>query len=240
MRRDHRPYWFKRLQSRFNQWYCERFIRPQFDTLGCVPMVVSPRSCEIHGRNIHAGNYLHLISHPLKPIRLTTWTQKSTAGKIDIGDHCLVSPGVEITSAIGIKIGNDSMIGAECSIQDCDWHGLYNRLRPFRCSEPVELKTNVWLGQRCIVCKGVTIGENSVIGAGSVVTRNIPANVVAAGNPARVVKELNPARRFLSREFLFRKGDIYWQNQELVDEYLCGNNSAYDWLRSCGKPTIED
>ncbi|EPF9308309.1 sugar O-acetyltransferase [Vibrio vulnificus] len=56
---------------------------------------------------------------------------------------------------------------------------------------PVVIGNNVWLGGGVIVCPGVTIGDNSVIGAGSVVTKNVPANVVAAGNPCRVIRALD-------------------------------------------------
>ena len=55
-------------------------------------------------------------------------------------------------------------------------------------SEPITLEDNVWLGGGVIVCPGVTIGENSVIGAGAVVTKDVPTNVVAVGNPARVIR----------------------------------------------------
>src|SRR5690606_37267877 len=107
-------------------------------------------------------------------------------------------------------IDSNCMIGAESYISDSDWHGVYNRTRPFRCSSPIHLKKNVWLGYRCIICKGVTIGENSIIGAGSVVTGDIPDNVIAAGNPAKVVKAINPNRRMLTREFLFSSDVDYW------------------------------
>lgn len=59
-------------------------------------------------------------------------------------------------------------------------------------AEPITLEENVWLGGGVIVCPGVTIGANSVIGAGAVVTRDIPKNSVAVGNPARVIRSLNP------------------------------------------------
>ena len=65
------------------------------------------------------------------------------------------------------------MFAANVYISDSDWHGIYNRIRPFRCTKPVVLENNVWLGERVIVNKGVTIGENSVIGAGAVVTRDV-------------------------------------------------------------------
>ena len=58
---------------------------------------------------------------------------------------------------------------------------------------------NVWLGDHATVLKGVTIGENSVVAARAVVTRDVPANVVVAGNPAKVVKELDPERGFTTR-----------------------------------------
>lgn len=132
------------------------------------------------------------------------------------------------------------MIAAECSINDCDWHGLYNRTRPFRCTKAVTLGDNVWLGARSIVCKGVVIGDNSVIGAGSVVTTDIPENVVAAGNPARVVKHLNPKRRMLKREYLFRNGDFYWQNQQQLDRYITAGNSFGGWLKTLVAPSRRD
>jgi maltose O-acetyltransferase len=57
-------------------------------------------------------------------------------------------------------------------------------------AEPITLENNVWLGGGVVVCPGVTIGENTVVGAGAVVTKDLPANAVAVGSPARVIKEL--------------------------------------------------
>ena len=59
-------------------------------------------------------------------------------------------------------------------------------------ASPIVIGDNVWLGGGVIVCPGVTIGANTVVGAGAVVTRDLPANVVAVGNPARVIRELTP------------------------------------------------
>jgi acetyltransferase-like isoleucine patch superfamily enzyme len=232
VRKDHKPYWLKSWLRKCNGWYCEHFIKPQFDALGTGAQFLNPSSCQIHGANIRAGNFLHLISHPLKPVRLTTWSDRQGNGFISLGDYCLIAPGVEITSAVGISIGSNSMIAADCMIHDSDWHGLYNRARPFRCTAPVTLGDNVWLGTRVIVCKGVSIGDNSVIGAGSVVASDIPANVVAAGNPARVIKYLSPQKRMLKRDFLFRRGDVYWQNQYALDEYVSHKNGLLNWLRT--------
>lgn len=59
-------------------------------------------------------------------------------------------------------------------------------------AKPIVIGDNVWLGGGVVVCPGVTIGENTVVGAGAVVTRDLPANVVAVGNPARVLRPIGP------------------------------------------------
>ena len=83
------------------------------------------------------------------------------------------------------------MIASRVYISDADWHDIYDRLASPGPTAPIVLGNNVWLGEGAKVCKGVTIGENSVIGAGSVVASDIPANVIAAGNPAREIKKLD-------------------------------------------------
>lgn len=86
-----------------------------------------------------------------------------------------------------IVIGKNVKCGANTLITDSDWH-----LNDPRVGEPlpIYIKDNVWLGYGVIVLKGVTIGENSIIGAASVVTKSIPANVIAGGNPCVVIKTL--------------------------------------------------
>lgn len=240
MRKEHRPLAILRLQRWLNQQYVKRFIVPQFERIGRDVRVLTPRSLKLFGYWISAGDHLHLISSKDKPITLTTWTSKQEQGSITLADYCLISPGVTMTSAVSITIDSNCMIGAESYISDSDWHGVYNRTRPFRCSSPIHLKKNVWLGYRCIICKGVTIGENSIIGAGSVVTGDIPDNVIAAGNPAKVVKAINPNRRMLTREFLFSSDVDYWENQKMLDNFLFSGNSFTTWARSIFSPTTED
>lgn len=106
--------------------------------------------------------------------------------QITIGDNCGFS-GTVIGSALRISIGNNVRCGANTLITDSDWH--YDDPRVGKDKEVV-IGDNVWLGYGVKVLKGVHIGENSVIGAGSIVTRDIPANVVAAGNPCKVIKPL--------------------------------------------------
>lgn len=240
MRRSNTPYLIKRLYTRINHWYVSRFIAPQLDSLGTIPEVAHPRCLVIFGRNIHLGKYAQIICAPDNYVRFTSWPAKQAQAEIVMGDYCLVSPGVRISAAESIRIGDNCMFAANVIISDSDWHGLYNRVRPFRCTQPVVIENNVWLGERVIVTKGVRIGENSVVGAGAVVTRDIPPNSVAAGNPARVIKTLNPQRRMLKREWLFRDAEHYFYNQDQLDRLMLGNNGWWNWLRSCFRPNRLD
>jgi acetyltransferase-like isoleucine patch superfamily enzyme len=88
------------------------------------------------------------------------------------------------------------MVGPNTVIVDSDFHALWppdNRLLTPALDQDsdVSIGKNVWIGTQCVILKGVTIGENSVLGARSVVTRDIPDNVLAAGNPARVIRRLD-------------------------------------------------
>lgn len=103
-----------------------------------------------------------------------------------IGDGCGFS-GTVIASALSIKIGNNVKVGANTLITDSDWHPEDPRSGK---DKEVVIGNNVWLGYGCTILKGVHIGDNALIGANSVVTRDIPANVVAAGNPCKVLKEI--------------------------------------------------
>lgn len=240
MRRSNTPYLIKSIYKRINHWYVRRFIAPQFDSLGTIPEIAHPRSLVIFGRNIHLGKYAQIICASDNCIRFTTWPSKQADAEIRIGDYCLISPGVRISAAQSIHIGDNCMLAANVTISDSDWHGIYNRIRPFRCTKPVVIENNVWLGERVTVTKGVCIGENSVVGTGSVVTKDIPANSVAAGNPARIIKTINPNRRMLKRELLFKDAEHYFYNQDQLDKFMLGNNGWWNWLRSIWQPTKKD
>ncbi len=240
MRYNHQPYYIKKLVTLANRCYINHFVRPQFSSLGHASQILNPRHLVLFGDRISVGDHAHIICAADNKVRLTTWPTKGRQASISIGDYCLISPGTRISAAEQISIGNSCMFAANCYISDSDWHGLYNRTRPFRCTRPVTLEDNVWLGERVIVCKGVTIGENSVIGAGAVVTRDIPPNVVAVGNPARVIKNLNPKRRMLTRAALFRNGEHYLRNLDELDKYTLAGNSLWNWLRSLLLPNRQD
>jgi acetyltransferase-like isoleucine patch superfamily enzyme len=105
---------------------------------------------------------------------------------IEIGDDCGFSGNV-IGAFKLVKIGNNVRCGANAVITDSDWHPEDTRSGNPR---DVIIGNNVWLGANATILKGVSIGDNSLIGANSVVTKDIPSNVIAAGNPCRVIKNL--------------------------------------------------
>ncbi|MCL6416518.1 acyltransferase [Aestuariirhabdus sp. Z084] len=202
--------------------------------------MVQPHRMRVFGQHISIGHFAHLINSQQQPIQLTTWRGKGMDGHIEIGDYCLISPGTTLISAQQITVGDNCMLAAGCYISDSDWHGLYNRLRPFRCTKPISIGNNVWIGHRAQVGKGVSIGDNSVVGAGAVVVKDVPANVVVAGNPAVVVKKLDPERRMLKRERLFTDAEHYHDNMDQLDRYLMQGNSFLGWLKTLLFPSRND
>lgn len=240
MRRSRTPYVIKRFTNAMNRWYIKRFIAPQFDALGTLPDIAQPRHLHIFGRHIRLGKFAQIVCEPDANVRLTTWPHKAREARITIGDYCLIAPGVKIAAANSIQIGDNCMIAAHAVISDSDWHGVYNRIRPFRCTAPVTIDNNVWIGERAIILKGAHIGENSIIGAGAVVTKSIPANVIAAGNPARVIKPIQANRKMLKRDALFRDPAHYYDNQNKLDAWVLAGNGFYSWIRSLIKPTKDD
>jgi len=240
MRRNHQPYWLHRLLASFNQFYIRTRVVPQFDAIGDGLNISRPRQLRLFGDHILAGKHLHVICERNKPVELTNWKSKQNHGQILLGDYVLLSPGVQISSATKIRIGNNCMIGAETQISDCDWHGTYNRVRPFRCSKEINIEDNVWIGQRAMIGKGVHIGENSIIAAGAVVNSDVAKNTIVGGNPAKHIKSIDPAKRMLTREFLFSREQEYSDLEKQLAEYTSANNTTAGWLRSIVFPNQND
>lgn len=110
---------------------------------------------------------------------------------ISIGARTFVNFNLTALDVAPITIGEDCQIGPNVQlltpVHPIDAQPRRDRLEA---AKPIAIGNNVWLGGGVIVCPGVTIGDNSVIGAGAVVTRDVPANVLAVGNPARVLREI--------------------------------------------------
>lgn len=108
---------------------------------------------------------------------------------LTIGNNTCLGYGLLIDVGCDISIGNDVLVGGNVTIMSYDAHPSNPTERhlpaPKESSKPIVIKDNVWIGGNCIILKGVTIGEGSVVASGSVVTAKVPPNTLAFGNPAR-------------------------------------------------------
>lgn len=115
---------------------------------------------------------------------------------ISIGDYTSMSGGT-ICAAMRVQIGKDCLIGANVTIADTDFHPVDSMVKRYEASpdslpnSPVFIEDNVFIGTGAIILKGVTIGRNSVVGAGSVVTKSVPPNTIVAGNPAIPIRSVH-------------------------------------------------
>ncbi len=129
------------------------------------------------------------------------------AGSISIGDYCYIGEHSRIWSANEIKIGNRVLISHNVNIHDCDGHPIDSLARhrhfvqivtsghpkdfPEMPSSPVVIGDDAWIGFNSSILKGVTIGRGAIIGAGSVVTGNVPESELFAGNPAKFIRKVS-------------------------------------------------
>ena len=163
----------------------------------CYPTVkiINPQGVKeaiILGTNTHVRGELFVFAHD---------------GQITIGDYCYIGEGTRIWSAKSITIGNRVLISHNVSIFDNDTHPIDDpiaRHQQFKDiistghpkkldlrEEPVVIEDDALIASQCVILKGVTIGKAAVVGAGSVVTKDVPPYTLAAGNPARVIRKLN-------------------------------------------------
>ena len=237
VRNDHRPFWLKRAMTAYHRAWAHRFLVPQFDAVGRGLVFFGPQHVEVNGPRVVLGDNVHMMATPDRRIRFTVHSEPG--GHIDVGDAVIVLPGVRVSSATQVRIGPNCMLATNCYLTDADWHDVYDRTSAPGSCAPVTLHENVWIGDSAIVCKGVTIGANSVIGAGAVVASDIPANVIAAGNPARVIKPLDPDRPLVTRESLFARDETYAEWIYRFERYVLATNTFPRWVRSLLAPTRE-
>ena len=159
----------------------ERYMKEMFAECGENCYIELPFRANWGGKNVHFGNGVYAN------FNLTLVDD----GDIYIDDKVMFGPNVTIATAN---------------------HPIDPGLREkaMQYNKPVHICENVWIGAGTVIVPGVTIGKNSVIGAGSVVTKDIPENVVAVGNPCRVLREIGEHER----EYFYKKERIDWENLE--------------------------
>lgn len=134
--------------------------------------------------------------------RLETYPENNNSNDkiIEFGENVQINDNVHIVGIHKVKIGNNVLMASKIFISDCN-HGTYkgeNQSSPKEIPSkrilkgfPVEIKDNVWIGESVCIMPGVTIGEGCIIGAMSVVTKNIPDFTIALGSPAKIIKKYN-------------------------------------------------
>jgi acetyltransferase-like isoleucine patch superfamily enzyme len=200
---------------------------------------MKPWHVEFFGAPIEMGDCINVVASPDRKVRFGVWSEKENMGRIRVGDFCLICPGVRIGSAHEITIGDNCMLASGAYVTDSDWHDIYNRITIGR-TEPVRIEDNVWVGDSAIICKGVTLGQNSIIGAGSVVVNSVPPNCIAAGNPARVVKQLDLDEAFTTRKEWFGDPVKLFEGFDRTDRQILRENSFFHWLRYLLFPSEQD
>jgi maltose O-acetyltransferase len=120
-----------------------------------------------------------------------------------VGDRFFANTGCIILDSAPVTIGNHVMFGPRVSLYTATHPidaGVRNRYLEY--AKPITIGNGVWIGGDVTINPGVTIGENTIIGAGSVVTKSVPKNVIAAGNPCKVIREIT------------KEDKTYWEKQE--------------------------
>jgi maltose O-acetyltransferase len=123
--------------------------------------IIEPPFYCVYGQNIHIGDHVYL----------NVMCTILDCNEVHIGHHVMIGPAVQIYTPA-------HLLQAEARIQG------------WEVAKPIVIEDNVWLGGGAILLPGVRIGRNAVVGAGAVVSRNVPANTVVVGNPARVIREI--------------------------------------------------
>lgn len=156
-----------------------RYMKEMFAECGEGCYIELPFRANWGGKHLHFGNYVYAN------FNLTVVDD----GEIYVGDKVMFGPNVTIATA-------------NHPIEP----GL--RSKAMQYNKPVHIGENVWVGANTVIVPGVSIGKNSVIGAGSVVTKDIPENVVAVGNPCRVLRPIGEH----DREYFYKNEKIDWEN----------------------------
>lgn len=151
--------------KRLGQWLCRKKFKEFAEGAEC-----RPHSNCICTRNILLGRNV-----VLRPGTMLYGGEES-AGTITVGDDVLIGPGVVV------MVHNHKFDLADRPIAE---QGYY-------APQPVVIESGSWLGANCIILPGVIVGRNAVVGAGAIVTKDVPPRTVVAGNPAKIIRHLDP------------------------------------------------
>lgn len=179
--RQLRPLLRKAREARAARWQLRRVTR-----LGANVRVRGRVFVQNDGR-ILVAERVHFVATTV-PTELVAFT----GGELTLGPRTFVNYGCSFAATERVSIGADCLFGPYVNITDNDFHDLTDRTRQPE-PQPVTIGDSVWIGTRALILPGVTIGDGAVIGAGSVVTKDVPPNGVVAGNPARLLRTLEPA-----------------------------------------------
>lgn len=148
------------------------------------------RRVQLRGRPAVANQGVLTIGERVRLVSTVATLELVTlpGGRLEIGNNVFINYGSSLVASNHVKVGDDCLIGTHVMVMDCDFHRVEDKAWDTT-GMPVILEDRVWLGNRSIVLKGVTIGHDAVVGAGSVVTKDVPPRTVVAGSPARVVRQ---------------------------------------------------
>lgn len=135
-------------------------------------------------------NKKRLLNHLGKNSSIKADLALESPTTISIGSNSSIMAQCTIFGGDGVNIGNNVQISANCVIS-ATTHPLEKDKRSIQINKKVIICDNVWIGMSALILPGVTIGKNSIVGAGSVVTKNVPADQIWIGNPAKFYKEVN-------------------------------------------------
>lgn len=179
--------WFKILMKVTKVRYGKKLL------LKGIPVIFNKSGAElIIGDNVTINS--SFLSNLVGLYQRTIIVTRTADARIRIGSNVGIS-GATIYARKSIQIGNNTLIGGNTKIIDNDFHPVDPNVRSITPNDhigvrPIEIGQNVFIGCNCLILKGAKIGDNAVIGAGSVVSGEIPANCVAAGNPVKVIRYL--------------------------------------------------
>jgi acetyltransferase-like isoleucine patch superfamily enzyme len=185
-------------------WY-EPLFRSQCDSVGpglCMDTLpyINGKGRIVLGERVRLGGKIDII-----------FSNRLYEPELIVGDDTFIGHACSINAARSVRIGRHCLIAGSVRLADFDGHPIdADRRRgkeptPPEGIRPIVIGDDVWIGSSALILKGVTVGDRSIVAAGAVVTRDVPSDVVVAGNPARVVKHLASDADTVVREAILDK-----------------------------------